>query len=82
LHLIFEAGEIAEEVADGLDLFMQGSQPVMMGDDAPRPLPDALLRIQLGRVGRLSLQHKPFTRLADDLLDKSSTVLGSPVMDD
>ena len=38
----------------------------MMGHDAAQPFPDALLRIQLRRVGGLSLEYESPLRLPDD----------------
>jgi hypothetical protein len=46
-------------MADRLDWLSEGGKPVIMGDHAPPPLPDARLGIQLGRVGRLRLAPEP-----------------------
>ena len=65
-----------------LDLLTEGGKPVVMGDDATQPLPEARLGIQLGRVGGLRLEHEPAPRVTDDGLDWSPLMLLAPVMDD
>jgi hypothetical protein len=57
-HLLFDTGEVAEDMANRFNLRCEGRTPVMVGDDAPQPLPDPLLGIQLRRIGRLGLQYQ------------------------
>ena len=81
-YLLFHTGKVPEEIADRLDVLPEGGKPVMMGDHAPHPLPDALLGIQLGRVGGLWLEHEPAPCIMDGGLDRSPLMLLSPIMDD
>jgi hypothetical protein len=53
----------------------------MMGHDTAQPFPHALLRIQLGRVGRLGLPQQPVARFPDDGLDGRPCMLLASVMD-
>jgi hypothetical protein len=64
------------------DLVLEGDKPVMVGDDATQPFPDALLGIQFERVGRLRIEHQTARRFTDDLHDGGPRMLRPPVMDD
>jgi hypothetical protein len=62
--LICESGEIAQEVAHRFDVLVEGCKPVIVRHHAAQPLPDAFLRIQLGRVG-VVLSAQGVRRLAE-----------------
>jgi hypothetical protein len=64
--LRFAPCQITQEIPDGVDSLEQGCAPMMVGDHTPQPLPEALLRIQLGRGGGLGLQHEASPSIPPD----------------
>jgi hypothetical protein len=54
--LRFAPCQITQEIPDGVDSLEQGCAPMMVGDHTPQLLPEALLRIQLGRGGEAESQ--------------------------
>jgi hypothetical protein len=67
--LLVDAGKGPKEMPQRCDLLPEGHTPVMVRHHTAPPLPDALLRLQLGRGGRLGFQPEPTPRFPDDGLD-------------
>jgi SAM-dependent methyltransferase len=68
-HLNFDASQVTEEISDRVYLLAAGRKPVIMGHDTAQPLPNALLRVQFRRIGRLGLQQEPAVRFPHDGFD-------------
>src|SRR5262249_53700875 len=79
--LIFYTSEVPEEIPHGLNWLAAGGTPVVVGDDATPPLPEALWRIQLGRVGWLGLALEPASRATDDGFYRGPLMLLAAVLD-